>query len=144
MEIHPIISKWVEATIKNEPDYTVSNIRVLADHVYNVNDMAALKSGDQFRVDGMIGVPCSVQTLDAITSGICGDLISHATDVMLHCRKLFLAIREMPSNRIHLQNMLSVSQAGAIVLSPVPALYMRPASVKALADQSVGRMLIFV
>ena len=142
VEIHYIISNLVEATVKYESDYTVSNFRALADHVYNTNGMAAPTSSGPFQRDGMIGVPCSVQTLSATTSGVCGDLIFHAADVMpKEYRKLVLAIRETPFNRSHLQNMLSVSQAGAFVFPPVLAVCMRPASVNDLVDHSVGRML---
>jgi phenylacrylic acid decarboxylase len=142
VETHLVISKWAEATIRYETDYTIPNIRALADHVYNINDMAAPISSGSFRVDGMIVVPCSVKTLAAINSGICDDLISRAADVMLkERRKLVLAVRETPLSAIHLQNMLSVSQAGAIVFPPVPAFYIKPSSVDDLVDHSVGRML---
>ena len=142
VETHLIISKWAEATVKYETDYTIPNIRALADHVYNTHDMAAPISSGSFRVDGMIVVPCSVKTLAAINSGICDDLISRAADVMLkERRRLVLAVRETPLSNIHLQNMLSVSQAGAIVFPPVPAFYIKPSSVDDLVDHSVGRML---
>ena len=71
VETHLIISKWAEATIKYETDYTVANVRALADHVYNVHDMAAPISSGSFRVDGMAVVPCSVKTLAAVSSGFC-------------------------------------------------------------------------
>jgi phenylacrylic acid decarboxylase len=142
VETHLVISKWAEATIRYETDYTIPNIRALADHVYSINDMAAPISSGSFRVDGMIVVPCSVKILAAINSGICDDLISRASDVMLkERRKLVLAVRETPLSVIHLQNMLSVSQAGAIVFPPVPAFYIKPSSVDDLVDHSVGRML---
>ncbi|KAJ5215617.1 uncharacterized protein N7498_002024 [Penicillium cinerascens] len=142
VETHLIISKWAEATVKYETDYTISNIRALADHVYNIHDMAAPISSGSFRIDGMIVVPCSVKTMASINSGICDDLISRAADVMLkERRRLVLAVRETPLSNIHLQNMLSVSQAGAIIFPPVPAFYIKPSSVDDLVDHSVGRML---
>lgn len=142
IETHLIISKWAEATIKYETDYHPSNVRALADHVYNISDMAAPVSSGSFRTDGMIVVPCSMKTLAAINSGFCDDLISRTADVMLkERRKLVLVTRETPLSDIHLRNMLSVSQSGAIIFPPVPALYIRPASVEELIDQSVGRML---
>lgn len=142
IETHLIISKWAEATIKYETDYHPSNVRALADHVYNINDMAAPVSSGSFRTDGMIVVPCSMKTLAAINSGFCDDLISRTADVMLkERRKLVLVTRETPLSDIHLRNMLSVSQSGAIIFPPVPALYIKPASVEELIDQSVGRML---
>ncbi|CAI7624161.1 unnamed protein product [Penicillium pancosmium] len=132
VETHLIISKWAEATIKYETDYTIPNIRALADHVYNTNDMSASIASGSFRVDGMIVIPCR----------ICDDLISRAADVILkERRRLVLAVRETPLSSIHLQNMLSVTQAGAIIFPPVPAFYIKPSSVEDLINHSVGRML---
>ena len=142
VETHLIISKWAEATIKYETDYTVANVRALADHVYNVHDMAAPISSGSFRVDGMAIVPCSVKTLAAISSGFCDDLISRAADVILkERRRLVLAVRETPLSAVHLQNMTAVTQAGAVIFPPVPAFYIRPSSIEDLVDHSVGRML---
>ncbi|KAI2968848.1 hypothetical protein CBS147323_4244 [Aspergillus niger] len=142
VETHLIISKWAEATIKYETDYTIANVRALADHVYNVHDMAAPISSGSFRVDGMIVAPCSVKTLAVINSGVCSDLVSRAADVMLkERRRLVLALRETPLSLIHLQNMISVTHAGAIIFPPVPAFYTKPSSMDDLVDHSVGRML---
>jgi phenylacrylic acid decarboxylase len=83
-----------------------------------------------------------MKTLAAINSGFCEDLISRTADVMLkERRKLVLVARETPLSDIHLRNMLSVSQSGAVIFPPVPAFYIKPASVEELIDQSVGRML---
>ncbi|KAK1242920.1 hypothetical protein MKX08_005732 [Trichoderma sp. CBMAI-0020] len=142
VETHLVISKWAEQTLKYETDYHPSNVRALADHVYGINDMAAAISSGSFRVDGMIVVPCSMKTLASITTGLCDDLISRAADVMLkERRKLVLVARETPLSEIHLRNMLDVTRAGAIIFPPVPAYYIRPASVDDLVNQSVGRML---
>ncbi|KAJ5732115.1 hypothetical protein N7493_003596 [Penicillium malachiteum] len=142
IETHLIISRWAEATVKYETDYTIPNIRALADHVYSIHDMSAPIASGSFRVDGMIVVPCSVKTLAAINAGICDDLICRAADVVLkERRKLVLAVRETPLSSIHLQNMLSVTQAGAIIFPPVPAFYIKPSCVDDLVDHSVGRML---
>jgi phenylacrylic acid decarboxylase len=142
VETHLIISKWAEATIKYETDYHPSSVRALADHVYNINDMAAPISSGSFRTDGMIIVPCSMKTLAAISMGFCDDLISRSADVMLkERRKLVLVTRETPLSDIHLRNMLTVSQAGGVIFPPMPAFYVRPGSVDDLAEQSVGRML---
>ncbi|KAB8203918.1 flavo protein [Aspergillus parasiticus] len=142
VETHLVISKWAEATIKYETDYHPRNVRALADYVHNINDMAAPISSGSFKTNGMIVVPCSMKTLAAINSGFCEDLISRTADVMLkERRKLVLVARETPLSDIHLRNMLSVSQAGAIIFPPVPAYYIKAASVDELVDQSVGRML---
>lgn len=142
VETHLIISKWAAETIKYETDYHPSGVRALSDHAYNINDMGAPLSSGSFRTDGMIIVPCSMKTLAAINSGFCDDLITRTADVMLkERRKLVIVARETPLNEIHLRNMLSVSQAGGIVFPPVPAFYVRPATVDDLINQSVGRIL---
>jgi phenylacrylic acid decarboxylase len=142
VETHLIISKWAEATIKYETDYHPSNVKALADFTYNINDMAAPVSSGSFKTDGMIIVPCSMKTLAAIHSGFCDDLISRTADVMLkERRKLILVARETPLSEIHLRNMLEVTRAGAIIFPPMPAFYIKPASVEDLVDQSVGRVL---
>ncbi|PYI13638.1 Phenylacrylic acid decarboxylase [Aspergillus japonicus CBS 114.51] len=142
VETHLVLSKWAEATIKYETDYHPSNVRALADHVHNINDMAAPISSGSFRADGMIVVPCSMKTLAAIHSGFCDDLISRTADVMLkERRRLVLVARETPLSEIHLRNMLEVTRAGAVIFPPVPAFYIKAAGVDELIDQSVGRML---
>ncbi|KAF5626979.1 phenylacrylic acid decarboxylase [Fusarium sp. NRRL 52700] len=142
IESHLIISKWAEATIKYETDYSPKNVRALADFTHSINDMAAPVSSGSFKTDGMIVVPCSMKTLSAISSGYCDDLISRTADVMLkERRKLVLVARETPLSDIHLRNMLSVTQSGAIIFPPVPAYYIKASSIEGLTDQTVGRVL---
>lgn len=142
VETHLIMSKWAEATMKYETDYHPTNVRALADHAHNINDMAAPISSGSFRTDGMIIVPCSMKTLAAISTGFCDDLISRTADVSLkERRRLVLVTRETPLSGIHLQNMLTASQNGAVIFPPVPAFYMKPSSIDDLVDQNVGRML---
>ncbi|PSS05143.1 flavo protein family [Coniella lustricola] len=142
IETHLIISKWGDATLKYETAYTPSAVRALADHSYSNHDLAAPIASGSFRVDGMVVVPCSMKTLAGINAGYCDDLISRAADVMLKERKrLVLVTRECPLSGIHLQNMLSVTQHGAVIFPPVPAFYIRPSSVEELVDHTVGRVL---
>lgn len=142
IETHLIISKWAESTLKYETDYTVANVRALADHVYNNHDMSAPIASGSYRVDGMIVVPCSMKTLAAINAGLCDTLIARAADVIIkERRKLLLVARECPLSGIHLQNMLSLTQNGAIIFPPVPAFYHRPSTIDDIVDHSVGRML---
>ncbi|KAM0433337.1 hypothetical protein ACHAPT_004213 [Fusarium lateritium] len=142
VETHLIISKWAENTLKYETDYTVANVRALADKVHSCHDMAATIASGSFRVDGMVVVPCSMKTLSAISTGYCDDLISRAADVVLKERhRLVLVTRECPLSGIHLQNMLTATQNGAVIFPPVPAFYIKPSSVDDLVDHTVGRML---
>lgn len=142
IETHLIISKWAESTLKYETDYTIANLRALADHVYNNHDMSAPIASGSYRVDGMIVVPCSMKTLAAVNAGLCDTLIARAADVVIkERRRLVLVARECPLSGIHLQNMLSLTQNGVIIFPPVPAFYQRPSTIEDLVDHSVGRML---
>lgn len=142
IETHLILSKWGEATLKHETDYKPSTLKALASHTHSIHDMAAPISSGSFKADGMIVVPCSMKTLASINSGVCDDLISRTADVMLkERRRVVLVARETPLSEIHLRNMLGVTRAGAVVFPPVPAFYIRPASVDELVEQSVGRIL---
>ena len=81
-------------------------------------------------------------TLGRIAHGISNDLITRAADVMLKERKrLILVVRETPYNAIHLQNMLSLTQAGAIVCPASPSFYSHPDTFEALAATVVDRVL---
>jgi 4-hydroxy-3-polyprenylbenzoate decarboxylase len=77
-----------------------------------------------------------------IASGMADDLIARAADVALkERRKLILVVRETPLSLIHLENLLTVARAGAIVLPAAPSYYTRPATVDAVVDTVVGRVL---
>ncbi|KAH0250360.1 hypothetical protein KCV00_g36, partial [Aureobasidium melanogenum] len=142
IETHLIMSKWAVATMKYETSTTEAEVRALATASYTLKDMSAPPSSGSFLHDGMIIVPCSMKTLAAVRIGYCDDLISRSADVCLkERRRLVMAIRETPLSDIHLENMLSLRKAGAVIFPPVPAFYTRPKTIDDLINQSVGRML---
>ena len=92
--------------------------------------------------DAMIVCPCTMGTLAAIAQGLASNLIERAADVVLkEGRKLILVPRETPFSAIHLENMLRLSRAGAIILPPNPGFYHHPQSVGDLVDFVVARLL---
>jgi 4-hydroxy-3-polyprenylbenzoate decarboxylase len=81
-------------------------------------------------------------TLAKVAAGISDDLIVRAADVMLkEKRTLILAPREMPFSEIHLENMLKLARAGAVIMPPNPGFYYMPASVQDMVDFVVARIL---
>jgi len=95
-----------------------------------------------FRHQGMVVAPCSVKTLGAIAGGLADNLMVRAADICLKERRpLILVPRETPLSRIHLHNMLRVTDAGATVLPPAPAFYFQPESIQDMVDFVVGRIL---
>ncbi|BDI32478.1 flavin prenyltransferase UbiX [Capsulimonas corticalis] len=92
--------------------------------------------------DGMVIIPCSMGTLGRIASGVSNDLTTRSADVCLkERRKLILVARDTPFHLIHLRNMVTVTEAGAIVLPAVPAFYHRPKTVEDVVDTVVARVL---
>jgi 4-hydroxy-3-polyprenylbenzoate decarboxylase len=92
--------------------------------------------------DAMAICPCTMGTLGAIAAGIADNLIARAADVMLkERRRLVLVPRETPLSTIHLDNMLTLARAGAVILPPAPGFYTRPQSVGDLVDFVVARVL---
>jgi 4-hydroxy-3-polyprenylbenzoate decarboxylase len=92
--------------------------------------------------DALVVVPCSVGRVGRIAGGMGDDLIGRAADVALkERRKLILVVRETPLSLIHLDNLLTVARAGAIVLPATPSFYTKPATVTAVVDTVVARVL---
>ncbi len=92
--------------------------------------------------EAMIICPCSMGTLAAIAQGLADNLIERAADVVLkEGRKLVLVPRETPFSAIHLENMLRLSRAGAVILPPSPGFYHHPQSVQDIVDFVVARVL---
>ena len=90
----------------------------------------------------MVVCPCSMGTLAAIAQGLSDNLIERAADVVLkEGRKLVLVPRETPFSVIHLENMLRLARAGAVILPPSPGFYQHPQTVADLVDFVVARIL---
>lgn len=141
-EIHLIITKTARATLAQETELTVADVRALATEVHSEHDLGAAISSGSFPTDGMLIAPCSVKTLSGIASSYDDNLLIRAADVTLKERRpLVLLLRETPLHTGHLRLMTLAAEAGAIIMPPVPAFYTRPATVDDIVTQTVGRAL---
>ena len=142
VETHLVMTRTAEVTLAHETDLKVANVRALADVAHGVDDLAAAVSSGSFRTMGMIVAPCSMRSLGEIAVGISTNLLTRAADVVLkERRKLVLLVRETPLHAIHLRNMTTLAEMGAIIAPPVPAFYNRPKTLDDVIDHTVGRVL---
>jgi len=109
---------------------------------HGLADFAAAAASGSGRDIPMVIVPCSTGTLGRIASGISDNLITRAADVCLkERRRLVLVPRETPLSAIHLENMLRLTHAGAVILPASPGFYQGSERVEQLVDFIVARIL---
>jgi len=105
-------------------------------------DIGACIASGSYKTEGMVIIPCSMNTIGAIANGIADNLLRRAADVTLkEGRPLILAPRETPLNQIHLKNLLTLSQAGATIVPCMPGFYSKPKSIDDLVNHMVMRLL---
>jgi flavin prenyltransferase len=110
--------------------------------VFHPGDIGASIASGSHHVDAMVIIPCSASTLGVLASGSCRNLVHRAADVCLkENRKLVLVPRESPLSTIHLENMLRLRQAGAIILPAMPAFYHRPVDINSMVDHFIYRVM---
>jgi flavin prenyltransferase len=142
VETHLVMTRMAEVTLAHETDLKVEDVRRLADVAFRIDDLAAAISSGSYRTIGMIVAPCSMRSLGEIAHGITSNLLTRAADVVLkERRRLVLVTRETPLHAIHLRNMTTLAEMGAIIAPPVPAFYNRPKTLDDVVDHTVGRVL---
>jgi 4-hydroxy-3-polyprenylbenzoate decarboxylase len=142
VETHLIVSRAGDLTRAHELSISAQQLRELATMHYPINDVGAALSSGSFQTLGMVIAPCSVRTLAELASGVTTSLLTRAADVVLkERRRLVLLVRETPLHAIHLRNMLAVTEAGAIVMPPLPAFYTLPQTIDDMVTTTVCRVL---
>jgi 4-hydroxy-3-polyprenylbenzoate decarboxylase len=142
VETYLIMSDSAKITMAMETTFTPSYVESLATEVHSTKNVGASIASGSFRTMGMVVAPCSVHTMSDIAWGSTSNLITRAADVVLkERRRLILLFRETPLHAGHIKTMAQVTENGAIVMPPVPALYSNPKSIDDIIDHTVGRVL---
>jgi flavin prenyltransferase len=146
-----IVSDHGLRLLRTETD--VGTVEALREHVggaawdacvtlFDDNDRGAAPASGSARNSGMVICPCSMGTISAISQGTSRSLVERAADVALKERRTLVVVpRETPYSAIHLENMLRLTRAGAIILPASPGFYHRPTRIDELVDFVVARVL---
>jgi len=142
VETHLVLSEQARRTIELETDLSVQDFEGLAHAVHSDDDLAASISSGSFLTDGMLVIPCSIKSAAAIAYSLNSNLLVRAADVCLkERRKLVLVVRETPLHLGHLRTLTQLAEMGAVILPPMPAMYVRPQSVDDVINHTVGKAL---
>lgn len=142
IESHLVVSSAGWRNVAQEHGLARADVEALAHTVHDIADVGASIASGSFLCESMVVAPCSMRTLAAVAHGLSDNLLTRAADVMLkERRRVVLMVRESPLHLVHLRNMVSVTEMGAIVCPPVPAYYLRPQTVDDIVDFSVARVL---
>lgn len=137
-----VISNAARQTIRLETDWRVKDVEALADEVHPFADVSACIASGSHKTLGMVVAPCSVKTLSGIAHSRSDNLLLRAADVVLKDRRrLILLLRETPLHLGHARLIVQATEAGAVVMPPVPAFYHRPETIDDIVDQTLNRVL---
>nr|AGS52899.1 3-polyprenyl-4-hydroxybenzoate carboxy-lyase UbiX [uncultured bacterium contig00016] len=141
ISVEVIATKTGEAVLKHEGcEHILQNCKVHA-----IDDFFAPPATGSSEYAGMAILPCSMGTLGRIAAGTSDNLLIRAADVCLkENRPLALSPREMPLSEIHLENMLKLKRAGAVIIPACPHFYKHPKTIEDLADTVVERVFNFL
>ena len=142
IETHLVITPVGIRVLKEETGRSPSDLRHLAAHVWQPEDLGAPIASGSFATDGMLVAPCSIKTLSGVANAYAENLVLRAADVCLkEGRPLLLSVRETPLHPGHLRLMSQAAEAGAVIFPPIPAFYHQPRTIDDLVNATVGRML---
>jgi 4-hydroxy-3-polyprenylbenzoate decarboxylase len=142
IETHLIVSSAAARTLSLETDYSLQQVKALANETYSFSDIGASIASGSFKTMGMVILPCSVKTLSGVANCYSENLLLRAADVTLKERRpLVLSFRETPLHSGHVRLMQQASEMGAILAPPMPAFYTKPTSIQDLVDHHVFKIL---
>ncbi len=138
-QIGVVVSRHGREVMDYEGERLPSDPRI---RLFDNEDLFAPPASGSADYEAMVVVPCSMGSVGRMAAGVSADLIGRAADVMLKERRpLVLVVRETPLSTIHLRNLTTLSECGAVVLPAAPALYARPQEVEALCATVSQRVL---
>lgn len=156
VQVQLLYSQAAQIVAKQEMDFTLPGRAAEAEvelaaafnaapgqlKVYGLQEWFAPLASGSNPPDGYVICPCTMGTLAKLAAGMADDLITRAADVVLkEGRKLIIVPRETPFSVIHLENMLRLAKAGAVILPPNPGFYHHPENIGAMIDFVVARIL---
>lgn len=142
IEVHAVVTDSGQRVLDYECGVTMEELSRRVDVLYPNADVGAAIASGSFRMDAMVVLPCSMKTAGAIAHGVTDDLLTRAADVTLkEGRRLLLVPRETPMHEIHLENLLRLARAGAVIMPAAPGFYHRPETLDDLVNMMVGKIL---
>jgi 4-hydroxy-3-polyprenylbenzoate decarboxylase len=142
VESHLVVSDSGARVVEHECGVPLQELRESCDVFHENDNIGATIASGSYRVDGMAVVPCSMKTLSAVANGYSASLLARAADVCLKERRpLVMVVRETPYSVVHLENMLRLSRAGAVILPASPAFYNHPRSLADIVGFMAGKIL---
>lgn len=142
-ETHVVVTRAAEQTFAQEiATDALAGLRARARHWHDVDEIGAGIASGSFSTSGMIVAPCSMRTLAAISFCQADNLLTRTADVHLKERRpLILMARETPLHLGHLRAMTAATEAGAIIMPPAPAFYLKPERIEDIIDQLARRAI---
>ena len=142
IEVHAVVTASGLRVLDYECGVAEAELTRRVDVLYPNADVGAAIASGSFRMDAMVVLPCSMKTAGAIAHGVTDDLLTRAADVTLkEGRRLLLVPRETPMHEIHLENLLRLARAGAVIMPAAPGFYHRPETLDDLVNMMVGKIL---
>ena len=140
---NPARMVWQEEMGENFTDTLVEWQEHPAFVHYPINDLRAPVASGTYPTAGMVIVPASMNSIASLAGGLSGNLLLRSADVCLKERRPLVVVpRETPLHSIHLENMLTLSRMGAVVVPPEPAFYLKPQRISDIVDFVVARIFV--
>lgn len=141
-ETHLIVTCGAVDVSKFEDNLSIAEIKKLASHVYDEDDLTAKIASSSYAIDAMVIVPCSMKTLSSVANGYSDNLVTRAAENILKMGwKLVVVPRDTPLSLAAIENMRKLKIGGAIILPPAVAYYNKPKTADNMTDFIIGKIL---